>query len=658
MSSESDKHYFRTFAPDPFIFLYMKHIWLILTGLLSAFCLFAQSPAADSAFIRDNFDKREVMIPMRDGIQLFTAIYTPKDHSKKYPILIKRTPYSCSPYGADTYSTTFQNMNLAHTGYIFVVQDVRGKYLSEGEFVDVRPFNPPGNSKSKAGSKSPVDEATDTYDTVDWLLKNAATNNGKVGVYGISYPGFYATMAILAGHPAIKAVSPQAPVTDWFIGDDFHHNGALMLMDAFSFYSGFGQPRPKPTMQDADGFSDWKTPDNYDFYLKNGALRNYAEKLGMKGIPFWNDLMTHPDYDAWWKARNPRPHLQNIQPAVLTVGGLFDAEDCWGAWNIYKSIERQNDASHSNRLVMGPWVHGGWARGSGERLGNVRFGSPTSALYQNEIEVKFFEYYLKDIGKMDLPDAYIFETGSNKWTTYDAWPPKNAALQKWFFDGNGALSNQVPGGDAATGITYTSDPAHPVAYTDAVHLQRTREYMTDDQRFAARRPDVLVYQTPVLNAPMTVTGAVVADLWVSLDDDGLAPPTVTLDADFVVKIIDVFPDTLQGNENGVPMGGYQMLVRGEIFRGRYRNGYDQPAGFDRGDPANVRFDLPDIAHTFLPGHKMMVQIQSSWFPLADRNPQQFINIYEAQDSDFIPVKVTVYQNASMPSGVVLPIQKQ
>jgi hypothetical protein len=635
----------------------MKHFLLFFGGFLLHFSLLAQD-APDDTFIRDHFTKREVMIPMRDGARLFTAIYTPKDQSTKYPVLITRTPYSCSPYGAEAFPGSFKNMDLARAGYIFVFQDVRGAYMSEGDFEDVRPFNPAAAVKPKAGTKVAVDESTDTYDTVDWLLKNANGNNGNVGVVGTSYPGFYATIAILAGHPAIKAVSPQAPVTDWFVGDDFHHNGAFMLMDAFSFYSGFGKPRPKPTMGNSAGFSDWKTPDNYDFYLRAGALRNYSEKYGMKNIPFWNDLMGHPDYDAWWKARTPRPYLKNIRPAVLTVGGLFDAEDCWGAWNTYKSIENQNVATHSNRIVMGPWVHGGWHRTTGDHLGNVRFGAQTSAWFQHEIELKFFEYYLKGAGTMDLPEANVFETGSNKWASYNSWPPKEAIPEKWYFQGNGALDVQAP----AAGVepilrTYTSDPAHPVPYTEDVHLNRTREYMTDDQRFAARRPDVLVYQTAPLDKPVTVAGPVTADIWISLDDDGLAPKDVLLDADLVVKIIDVFPDTLQTKSNNVPLGGYQMLVRGEIFRGRYRNSFEQPEGFDRGDPTHVRFELPDIAHTFLPGHKMMVQVQSSWFPLADRNPQQFINIYQARDTDFIPLKVTVHQDASMPSGVVFSVMK-
>ena len=584
---------------------------------------------------------------MRDGVRLFTSIYTPKDQSKKYPIIMRRSPYSCSPYGADTYTTRIQNMDLARAGYIFVFQDVRGRYMSEGNFVDVRPYIPT-NDPSPKGKKQ-TDEATDTYDTVDWLLKYATGNNGRVGVMGISYPGFYSTMAILADHPAIKAVSPQAPVTDWFIGDDFHHNGVFFMMDGFAFYSGFGKPRPEPTTSGQPGFSDWKTPDNYDFFLRAGALRNLTEKFGMKDIPFWNELMEHPNYDAWWQARNPRPHLKNVKPAVMTVGGLFDAEDCWGAWNVYKSVEKQNPSSASNRVVMGPWVHGGWARGAGDRLGAVTFGSRTSEFYQKEIEFRFFEYYLKDSGKMDLPEAYVFETGSNKWSTYDAWPPKDARQVKYYFSAQGKLSTAPPPNESRTpqADRYTSDPANPVPYADGVHLRRTNEYMIDDQRFASRRPDVLTYQTDPLSSSVTVTGPVIADLWTTLS---------TSDADFVVKLVDVFPDTLQGRENGIPMGGYQMLVRGEIFRGRYRDSFEQPKAFTPGTSANVKFELPDVSHTFLPGHKIMIQVQSSWFPLTDRNPQQFIDIYKAKDEDFIPCDIQMHRDASRASGVILPVR--
>ncbi|MDX1913684.1 MAG: CocE/NonD family hydrolase, partial [Saprospiraceae bacterium] len=603
---------------------------------------------AVAAYLRENYTKREVMIPMRDGIQLFTSIYTPKDQSRQYPIIMRRTPYSCGPYGTEAFPDRFQNMNLARAGYIFVFQDVRGRYMSEGEFVDVRPYIPASNPSPKG--KKQTDEASDTYDTVEWLLKNAVGNNGKVGVMGISYPGFYASMAILAGHPAIKAVSPQAPVTDWFIGDDFHHNGAFMLMDGFSFYSGFGKPRPKPTTEGQAGFNDWKTPDNYDFFLKAGALRNYSTRFGMDKIPFWKDLMSHPDYDAWWQARNPRPHLKNIQPAVMTVGGLFDAEDCWGAWNTYKAIEKQNPAAHSNRIVMGPWVHGGWARGTGDRLGNVTFGAETSVFYEKEIEFKFFEHYLKGAGDMALPEAFVFETGSNQWKTYENWPPVNVEARKYYFQANGKLSTMAPREAGNGGFDgYISDPAKPVPYTEDVHLRRTREYMCDDQRFAARRPDVLTYETEVLTDAITVTGPVIADLWTSLS---------TTDADFVVKLIDVFPDTLTAVENGVPLGGYQMLVRGEIFRGRYRESFEKPEAFEPRKITSVKFELPDVSHTFLPGHKLMVQVQSSWFPLADRNPQQFVNIYEARDEDFVPCEIKIHRNQSGASGVILPVIKK
>jgi putative CocE/NonD family hydrolase len=616
---------------------------LFLLSTLAHTSLHAQTGEdSTAAYIREHFTKKEVMIPMRDGVKLFTSVYIPKDTTKTYPILLCRTPYSCAPYGEDAYKTRFQNMHLAKEGYIFVFQDVRGRYMSEGEFVDVRPFN-----LVKRPAKD-IDEASDTYDTADWMLKNLARNNGRIGVYGISYPGFYATMAILSFHPAIKAVSPQAPVTDWFMGDDFHHNGAFFLMDAFSFYSGFGKPRPTPTTESAPGFTDYNTPDNYDFYLKTGALRNFNRRYLEGGIPFWNELMQHPDYDAWWKARNPRPHLNGVNTAVLTVGGHFDAEDCFGAWRLYEAIEKQNPNSVSNRLVMGPWCHGCWARTDGDRLGNVSFEQNTSAFFQKEIEFKFFEYHLKDQGNMTLPEAFIFETGRNTWTTYEQWPPGNANPTKFFFQNKGGLSTTAPTDSSAVFDEYVSDPAKPVPYTEDVHLRRTNAYMTDDQRFAARRPDVLTYDSGTLRSDLTVTGTLTAELWVS---------TTGTDADFVVKLIDVFPDTLKTRSNNVPLGGYQMLVRGEVMRGRYRNSFEKPEAFKPGQPTLVRFELPDIAHTFKAGHKLMVQVQSSWFPLVDRNPQQFVNIYEAKDEDFIKATHRVYRGAKYPSGIILPVKR-
>ncbi len=616
-----------------------KFLLFLCCCLCSAWLTAQTAEIPDSVYIRQNYTKREVMIPMRDGVKLFTSIYAPKDATKKYPILMRRTPYSCAPYGENAYSLSFGNPHLMRSGYIYVIQDVRGKYMSEGQFVDVRPFNP-----QKKGAEN--DEGSDTYDAAEWLVKNQPNNNGNIGTWGISYPGFYATMTALAGHPAIKAVSPQAPVTDWFLGDDFHHNGAFFLMDGFAFYSGFGKPRPQPTTKSAPGFSDWKTPDNYDFYLRTGALRNFNERYLKGGIPFWNDLMQHPDYDAWWQARNPRPHLKNIGAAVLTVGGHFDAEDCFGAWRTYEAFEKQNKPTVQNRIVMGPWCHGCWARGTGAQLGNVAFGSNTSHYYQKDIEFPFFEYYLKGQGNMELAEATIFETGSNRWTTYPVWPPKNAQPRTFYFQSDGGISNNVPTGTAYQ--EYVSDPSKPVPYTEDIHLRRTREYMTDDQRFASRRPDVLTFQTPSLSDPITVTGPVVADLWVT---------TTGTDADFVVKLIDVFPDTLKGAQNGVALGGYQMLVRGEVMRGRYRNSFEKPEAFVPGKMTKVRFELPDVAHTFLPGHRLMVQVQSSWFPLVDRNPQQFVNIYNCTDADFIKATHRVFTSAANPSGVVLSVLK-
>ena len=619
----------------------MKRFTLFLFCLLGSALLFAQA-SLDSAWIRDNYTKIERMIPMRDGVKLFTAIYLPKDTTEKHPILMSRTPYSCSPYGESQFRDASGDYHRLYfrENYIIVYQDVRGRYMSEGEFEDIRPFNP-----NKKGTET--DEASDTYDAIDWLIKNLPYTNGNVGVYGISYPGFYSTMAALSGHPALKAVSPQAPVTEWFIGDDFHHNGALMLLDGFNFYTQFGVPRPKPVKAYTGGYKANYT-DNYAFYLKTGALKNFARLMG-DSIRFWKDLYAHPNYDEFWKARNPRNHVQGIKPAMLIVGGLFDAEDCYGAWRLYEAIEKKNPASSFNKIVMGPWYHGQWSRPDGSYLGNIRFGSKTAEWYQNHVEVPFFNYYLKGKGDIaKLAEATIFMTGENEWKTYAQWPPANKHDRYFYFQPGGGLDPVKP--SASNSFSeYTSDPSKPVPYTEDVHSSRTREYMTDDQRFAARRPDVLVFETPVLNNDLTVTGTVIADLLVSLS---------STDADFVVKVIDVFPDDYRqtaGPRSNYPMGGYQMLVRGEIFRGRYRNSFENPTAFTPNKVERVKFELPDIAHTFKKGHKLMIQVQSSWFPLADRNPQQFINIYTADDKDFRKAQIKVHHDAKNPSGIILPV---
>ncbi|HEY9342137.1 MAG TPA: CocE/NonD family hydrolase [Hanamia sp.] len=621
----------------------MKKYFSFFIFLFISFSSFGQN--ADSAWFVNNYTKLEQYIPMRDGVKLFTSIYIPKDQNSKHPFLMTRTPYSCAPYGEDKFVDIWNSYKIkyAKENFIFVTQDVRGRYMSEGEFVDVRPFN-----KNKKAQD--IDEASDTYDAIDWLVKNIKNNNGKVGVSGTSYPGFYSTEAALSGHPALVAVSPQAPVTDWFIGDDFHHKGAFFLMDAFSFYTQFGIPRPKPVTHYTNSFS-FNSEDNYNVYLKTGALKNFAKLMG-DSIKFWKDLYAHPNYDAWWKARNARNGLYNVKPAMLWVGGLFDAEDCFGAWNSYKASEKQSPQTN-NKIVMGPWYHGQWSR-EGSFLGNVRFGSNTSAYFQDSLEIPFFNYYLLDKEKPNLPEATIFFTGENNWKKLEAWPPKNVEDQNLYLGSGGKLFlNEKPKSQNAFD-EYTSDPAHPVPYTEDVHFKRTREYMNDDQRFASRRSDVLTYETEILNNDVTLAGPIIADLMASIS---------ATDADFVVKLIDVFPDNfkysddVKGNNNNYPMGGYQMLVRGEIMRGKFRNSFEKPEPFIPGKITNVKWELPDVAHTFLKGHRIMIQIQSSWFPLADRNPQKFIDIYKADDSDFQKATIRIYHDAAHASKIILPVLK-
>ena len=630
----------------------MKKLSFLLC--LITFHLISFSQNADSAWFVNNYIKMERYISMRDGIRLFTSIYTPKDQTEKHPILMTRTPYSCAPYGLDKFIPIWHSYKMAYAkeNFIFVTQDVRGRFMSEGDFVDVRPF-----IKNKKGKET--DEASDTYDAIDWLIKNIPFNNGKVGITGTSYPGFYSTEAALSGHPALVAVSPQAPVTDWFIGDDFHHKGVFFAMDGFSFYPFFGKPHPKPTMNYGNGFH-FTSDDNYDAYLKAGALKNLAILIG-DSVKFWQELYQHPNYDDWWKERNARTGLYNVKPAMLWVGGLFDAEDCFGAWNCYKATALQSPQTNS-KLVMGPWYHGQWSR-EGSFLGNVRFGSNTSAFFQDSIEMPFFNYYLLNKGNMpDIAGATIFFSGENNWKKFDAWPPKNTEPENLYPGAGGKLFlNKIPsitGKDTRSTNTsydeYVSDPAHPVPYTEDVHINRTREYMDDDQRFASRRTDVLTYETDTLTNSVTLAGPVIADLIASIS---------TTDADFVVKLIDVFPDNfkydtaMKGNDKNYPMGGYQMLVRGEIMRGKFRNSFEKPEPFVPGKATEVKWELPDVAHTFLKGHCIMIQIQSSWFPLADRNPQQFLNIYTANDSDFQKATIRIYHDAYNQSKIILPVLK-
>jgi len=629
----------------------MRKLLFSLLFFVASGMAFGQGTSQDSAWIRENYYKMERSIPMRDGVKLFTTFYIPRDTTEKHPILLTRTPYSCAPYGADKWKNFFTGYlrYYLREGYIMVTQDVRGRWMSEGQFVDVRPF-----IKDKRTDKD-VDEASDTYDAIDWMVKNIPYNNGKVGVFGISYPGFYSTMAAASAHPALAAVSPQAPVTDWFMGDDFHHNGAFFQMDGWAFYSSFGKPRPQPTTIGPSGFT-FNSKDNYQWYLQTGALQHIMQLTG-DSIAFWKDLYQHPNRDAWWQARNARVALYDIKPAMLVVGGLFDAEDCFGAWNVYKALKAQSPATNSH-LVMGPWYHGQWASLDGTHLGNVQFGSNTSFWYENNIEIPFFNYFLKGKGADPrLAAATIFFTGENTWKQFGQWPPADEKEQALYLQPGGGLTWVKP--SAGSGADdYISDPAHPVPYTEDVHFDRTREYMTDDQRFASRRPDVLTYQTPVLTEDLTLGGPVTADLKVSLSGE---------DADFVVKLIDVFPDDFTyGNEalagrretpKTVPMGGYQMLVRGEVMRGRFRESFEKPVAFRPGKIETVRFSIPDVAHTFKKGHRLMVQVQSSWFPLVDRNPQKFVNIYTCGDSDFQKETIRVFHDGEHPSLIILPVIK-
>jgi putative CocE/NonD family hydrolase len=601
--------------------------------------------------IREHYTKYEFRIPMRDGKKLFTDAYVPKDRSHPWPIVMARTPYGLTPYGVDNTPGTDNarvlrrfapSWGMVKEGYVFVHQDVRGRMMSEGDFVDVRPHrtNPSG-----------VDESTDTYDTIEWLLHNVPNNNGKVGIWGISYPGFYAAQSAVDAHPALKAVSPQAPVTDWFNGDDFHHNGALFLADAFQFISSFGKPRPEPVKKwpwepEHDGL------DVYDFFLGVGPISNTQSKYLKNGIPFWNQMFEHGTRDDFWKAMDPRPSYKNAKPAVMTVGGWYDAEDLFGALETYRAFEKQSPGA-KNTLVMGPWRHGGWARTDGDALGDIKFGQKTSFFYREKIEQPFFQKYLKGADVPAPPEAYVFETGVNEWRTFDAWPPKDAKPVFLSFRAKGALSSApLTAADEGDGAdSYVSDPQRPVPFRWRMGSSIDADFMTDDQRFAARRPDVLVYQTGAFDTDTAIAGPIEATLWVS---------TTGTDADFVVKVVDVWPEDAADptpNPAGIKMGGYQELVRAEIMRGKFRNSLERPEPFKPGEPTLVRFTLPDVLHSFRAGHRLMVQVQSSWFPLADRNPQTFVDIYKATESDFKAQTHRVYHAHERASGIRVLLER-
>lgn len=609
----------------------------------------AQSPGFN---VKANYSKSEHQIVMRDGKKLFTIVYAPKDTPQKYPFLIQRTPYGSGPYGADAYKGALgPSPAYMPEGFIFVYQDVRGTFMSEGDFDDVRPFLP---NKKKP---SEIDEASDTYDTVDWLVKNIPNNNGRAGFYGISYPGFYATMAALAQHPAIKAVSPQAPVTDVFLGDDDHHNGAFFQFESFNFITFFGMPRPSPTTNQFKNFN-MGTNNGYEFFLSNGTLANLKEKHVKDQNKYWNDIFTHGNYDEFWQARTPVPHLKNAlkggSPAVMTVGGWFDAEDLYGPLHVYAGLEKGNPGAR-NTLVMGPWSHGGWSRGPGDALSNIRFDVKTGDIFREQLELPFFNFYLKDKGSFKQAnageDVWAFRTGANEWKTFAEWPPKAARSQSLYFQPNGKLAFTPPSENQEAFDEYVSDPQNPVPYSALVSSNRFPGYMIEDQRFTAQRPDVLVYQTEPLREDLTLAGPITADLFVS---------TTGTDADFVVKVIDVYPDDAPNNSPAgaqVKMGGFQMLVRGEIMRGKFRQSFSAPVAFTPNKPAEVKFALQDVHHTFKAGHRLMVQVQSAWFPLVDRNPQKFVDIYSAKPEDFQKATQRLYRFGKLRSQLQVGVIK-
>ncbi len=610
-------------------------------GLLTISCASGEtSDATGATYLAERYDKHEYRIPMRDGATLFTAVYVPEDTSQSYPFLMKRTPYSVGPYGEDRFPDELGPVGsnrFADEGYIFVYQDVRGRFMSEGVFRNMTP-----HSVEYDGPED-VDESTDTYDTVEWLLANVHPNNGRVGLWGISYPGFYAAASIINTHPAIKASSPQAAIGDWFIGDDFHHKGAFYLHDAFGFFPAFRSYRPEPIDSWGPGF-EFNSNNAYEFFKDLGPLRNANERYFHHTVTFWDSMMTHGSYDEFWQSRNIIPHMDSVTAAVMIVAGWYDAEDPYGPIEIYESIERQNPGIQ-NVLVAGPWFHGGWVRSVGDRLGNVSFEWATGEFYRDSVDIAFFNHYLKDKGDLDLPEALVFASGSNEWHRFDAWPPPGLTATSLYFNADGSLTFEQPS-DAEGADSYVSDPANPVPYTQEIRIDRTREYMVEDQRFVAERPDVLVYQTDVLTEDVTFAGPVTADLYVS---------STGTDADFVVKLIDVYPDDAPPIADpylDVPMGGYQMLVRGEVMRAKFRNSFERPEPLVPGEVTQVRFETPDIFHTFETGHRVMVQVQSSWFPLVDMNPQTFTDIYHATEPDFQAATHTVYRAPGRASRVV------
>jgi putative CocE/NonD family hydrolase len=610
-------------------------------------------------FVRQHYTKHEYRIAMRDGVRLFTIAYVPNDASDatRYPMVLQRTPYSVAPYGPTAYAATLRpDPFMMREKYIFVYQDVRGRYMSEGEFVEMPPFVP---DSIKARDRKAVDEASDVYDTIDWLLRNVPGNNGKVGQWGISYPGYYTSMGALSRHPALVASSPQAPVTDFFF-EDLHHNGAL-TQAYFYAYPVFGIPHPGPTTEnwwrpEFERMASIGLPDDYFFQLSLGPLRNTTARFYKNNL-LWRDVITHPNYDAYWQSRAVPPVLRGVGHAVLVVGGWFDAEDLYGPLTVYKTLRRY-DPSARARIVMGPFRHGGWGQRNVVHTvhGDIYFGDSLETKYQRDVEAPFFHAYLKGNGTSDLPEALMFDTGRKQWERFSRWPAPEATTRMYYFHADGSLTPRAPV-EARASLDYPSDPSKPVpsrCVEPTIEGLTLYHYMSDDQRCFTSRPDVLVFQTDTLREDVTLGGEITARLNVS---------TTGSDADFVVKLIDVYPpdtpDSPFQPDTSVHLGGYQQLVRGEIMRGRFRNSFARPEPFTPNQVTSVNFRLQDVLHTFKKGHRIMVQVQSSWFPAFDRNPQKYVpNIYEAMADDFIKSTQRVWVQRSAPSGIEVQVLPQ
>ena len=614
----------------------------IVAGLLAL--LFLNPLTADAQVLPGNqiaqqYSKKEVRIPMRDGKSLHAVIYAPRDKSKKYPIMLKRTPYSCQPYGDNTYPNAIGPSEfLEQDGFIFVHQDVRGRWMSEGQYDNMRPH---------VDGDSAIDESSDTYDTIEWLTKNVEGNTGKVGMWGISYPGFYTTAALPEHHPALVAASPQAPISDFYF-DDFHHNGAYLL-SYFKATNTFGFQHKGPTSSKWYPEIQTTSNDDWTFFMNLGPLSNADPYMGKDNF-FWDQLSAHPNYDEFWQKRSILPHLKNIKANVMTVGGWYDAEDLYGPLNIYKSIEAKNPEAY-NVLVMGPWEHGDWSRRQSNMqvAGNLSFGRGINDFYRREIEAPFFKHFLKDQGGAPKFEAFMYDTGKRKWNAYKKWPPAESKTGSLYLRANRLLANDKPATGEADKTEFFSDPSNPVPHRRRQDIRiafTPRHYMTDDQRFATARPDVLTFQSGVLTQDVTFVGDLTAHLNVS---------TTGTAADWAVKLIDVYPNNhpqFEGTPQGIIMAGYQQMVRSDVMRGRFRNSFEKPEPFVPNEVTKVKVPLQDICHTFKKGHRIMIHVQSTWFPLIDRNPQKYVdNIFEAKAEDFISATHRVHHDDKNPSWI-------